>query len=405
MAQRLTPSFVKALKAPPEGKGSRIVFDDLVPGFGVRVTEKGTKSFMLDYRNRAGHQRRYTIGTLPAWEVGPAREEAKRLRRKIDVGEDPQEESKTEREAKTVQDLIDRFRDEHLPKKRASTVTNYELVIDKYIKPALKNRKVADVKYTDVEDLKRKVGKSYQANRTLAVLSKMMSLAVKWQWRADNPVRGVDRLTERRRATYLEGEELGRLLAALAVHKDKQSANIIRLLLLTGARRGEVLGARWEQFDLTAGRWTKPPASTKQDKMHEVPLSAPARLLLAELWEDADDDAEFVFPSATSESGHVQEIKKSWAKLCKAAGITGVRVHDLRHTYASALASTGHSLPVIGELLGHTQPSTTQRYSHLFEDAKRKAAEKAAEFLTGAKQRSKRRAKDGDNIHQLKTSR
>jgi integrase len=162
---------------------------------------------------------------------------------------------------------------------------------------------------------------------------------------------------------------------ALAEHDDQQAANIIRLLLLTGARRGEVQAARWDQFDLEDGVWPKPSASTKQRMPHRVPLSAPARLLLNALREKADDDAIYVFPGRSQ--GHRIEIKGNWAALCKGAEIKDARIHDLRHTYASVLASSGKSLPIIGALLGHTQPATTARYAHLLDEPLRAATEQA----------------------------
>src|SRR5262249_43345457 len=151
-----------------------------------------------------------------------------------------------------------------------------------------------------------------------------------------------------RRARYLKGDEFRRLTVALAEHPNQQAAKAIRLLLLTGARRGEVLRARWDQFDLLEGGWTKPSAHTKQRKEHRAPLSSAARQLLVEL--KVNSESEWVLPSHTG-NGPLTDIKKPWASICKAAGISGVRVHDLRHSYASILASAGLSLPVIGALL------------------------------------------------------
>ena len=168
-----------------------------------------------------------------------------------------------------------------------------------------------------------------------------------------------------------------RLTKALADYRDQTVANIIRLLLLTGARSGEVLAARWADIDLKEGIWTKPGATTKQKTEHRVPLSAPAMQLLASL----PNDNEFVFPGRGG--GHRTDLKKPWPKICKAAKIAGVRVHDLRHTYASLLASAGFSLPMIGALLGHTQPQTTARYAHLFDDPLRKATESVGAIITG----------------------
>jgi integrase len=221
----------------------------------------------------------------------------------------------------------------------------------------------------------------------------MFALAIRWKLRTDNPAKGVERNQEMKRTRYLAGAELVALTFAIGQHKDKQAANILRLLLLTGARRGEALAARWDQFDLKQGVWTKPGAMTKQKTEHRVPLSAPARQLLGELRARAAEDAEFVFPGRTG--AHRVEIKKNWDAIRKAAGMPSTRIHDLRHTYASVLASAGMSLPIIGALLGHTQPSTTARYAHLLDDPLRQATERAGAIMTGRPSADIVRLKDG----------
>ncbi len=382
MAKHLTDTIVKRLPAPPDG--NRITYDDKVTGLGVRVTAAGGRAFILNYRTRVGRERRFTIGSFPDWKVSAARTEAADLKKRIDRGEDPLADIEAGRKAKTVAELCERFVEEHLPRKRTSTQRDYKEIIANEILPALKHLKVADVTYSDIDGLHRKVtkrGAKYRANRCIAVLSKMFSLAVRWRMRPDNPCRGIERNQESKRRRYLSGPELGRLSEALADHGDQQAANIIRLLLLTGARRGEAQAMRWADLDLETGVWSKPGATTKQRTDHHVPLSAPARQLLSDLHEEADGN-EYVFPGRGG-TGYRVELKDDWAAVCKAAKITGARIHDLRHTYASILASAGLSLPVIGALLGHTQPATTARYSHLFDDPLRAATERVGAIVTG----------------------
>jgi integrase len=198
-------------------------------------------------------------------------------------------------------------------------------------------------------------------------------------WRLDNPCKGIERNGERRRTRYLTGPEIARLSEALAELEDQSAANAIRLLLLTGARRGELLAARWDDFDLGAGEWCKPGATTKQATEHRVPLSAAACKLLADMREHSDSD--FLFPARGG--GTRPHINEAWIRLRKAAKLPGVRLHDLRHTYASILASQGLSLPVIGALLGHTTPVTTHRYAHLFNDPLRQATERVSAVISG----------------------
>ena len=243
--------------------------------------------------------------------------------------------------------------------------------------------KVAGVSYTDIDTLHRAItgrGSPTHANRVLALLSRMFSLAIKWGWRpGSNPVKGIERNAEHKRHRYLTGAELGRLTAALDELRDQGAANAVRLLLLTGARRGELLAARWADFDLDAGVWTKPGATTKQASTHSVPLSAAACQLLADMKKRAD--SEWLFPARRTP--HRLNLSDAWAVLRKTADIPDARLHDIRHTYASILASAGLSLPIIGRLLGHTTAQTTLRYSHLRHDPLRLATERVSAVITG----------------------
>ncbi|WP_338690436.1 tyrosine-type recombinase/integrase [Bradyrhizobium sp. 26S5] len=380
MPDKITDRDVRNLPAP--ASGNRITYDGDVKGFGVRVTKAGAKAFILNYRRKAdGLERRWTIGSFPDWTIGAAREEAKRLKREVDRGADPVGQLQTDRSAPTVADLCTRFEKEYLSRKRPSTQASYKQQIAADILPSMKRLKVAAVAYSDVDDLHRTISERapYHANRVLALLSKMFSLAILWHWRTDNPCRGVERNPEHKRKRYLTTDELGRLVTALDGLPDEQSSNIIRLLLLTGARRGEVLAARWGQFDFTRSEWIKPGATTKQKTDHVIPLSAPAMELLKEMKETGK--GEYLFPSR--DGGHRKDVKDSWSALCNAAKIDGLRLHDLRHSFASILATGGASLPLIGTLLGHTQPSTTARYSHIFDEVQRAAAERVGEVVGG----------------------
>jgi integrase len=380
MAKKLTDKIIPTLEPP--AAGNRITYDSVVAGFGVRTTVNGARAFILNYRVRAtGRERRYTIGDCDTWSVAKAREKARELKRDIDSGGDPLEQLEVEREAPTVANLCERFEAEHVDKLRAHTQADYRAAIRNDITPALGKLKVAAVDFEHVDRLHRKISQRAPtlANRVLAVLSKMFGLAIKWRLRPDNPCKGVERNREEKRRRYLnrKTDELGRLFKALAEYPDEQAANIFRLLLLTGARRGEVLSAKWEQFEKKPGWWVKPPTSTKQKREHEIPLSAPARQLLASLPKLNDD---WVFPGRGGRC-HRINLDRSWGMICKAAGITDLRIHDLRHSYASTLVSAGVSLPVIGDLLGHSQPQTTARYAHLYDDTLLKAAERAGAIL------------------------
>ena len=396
--EKLTDRFVKLAAAPDEGRPYRIYYDHEVKGFGLRVTKAGFRAFILNYRAR-GVERRYTIGSFPDWKVSAAREEAKRLKRFVDQGRDPMGERHEERAAPTVNDLIDRYLAEHAPRKRERSRQEDESLIRQWIRPELGNKRVADLRHADVEKLHRKItakGVPIRANRAAALLSKMFSLAAtRWEMRSDNPCRGLERNTEEKRNRYLAGDELRRLTEALAVHPNQAAANAIRLLLLTGARRGEVLGATWDQFDLEEGVWTKAASFTKQKKLHRVPLSAPARQLLAEIKAAADRRARrgesgtvairFSRPAGRAE-GRWPPGRDQGPMGRHLQGSAAQRRPRARSEAFLRLASSRApdcSLPVIGALLGHTQPGTTARYAHLFDDPLRAATERVGAIVTG----------------------
>jgi integrase len=378
---RLSDKIVKALPVP--ARGNRVTYDAEVKGFGCRVTAAGGRAFILNYRRKAdGRERRFTIGSFPDWSVSAAREEAKRLKRDVDGGADPVGALQESRAAATVTDLADRFLKEYVPRKRPATQRDYIQQLKVDIVPALGRMKVATVSYTDIDSLHRRISARAptHANRVLALLSRMFSLAIRWGMRTDNPVKGVERNQEHKRHRYLTGAELARLTAALDELRDQGAANAIRLLLLTGARRGELLAAHWTDIDLDAGVWTKPGATTKQKTLHRVPLSNATCQLLAAMKQQAD--SEWLFPARFTP--HRLDLDDAWGVLRKTADIPDVRLHDLRHTYASVLASSGLSLPIIGQLLGHTTAQTTLRYSHLLDDPLRAATERASAVITGA---------------------
>jgi integrase len=379
MSHKLTDKIVRTLQPPT--CSNRITYDSEVAGFGVRVTAGGAVAFVLNYRRKAdGLERRYTIGAFPDWSVTTARKQAKTLKRHIDSGGDPIGEIRATREAPTVADLCARVAEEHMSKKSRGWRTDFASIVRDDVVPALGHMKVAAVEFEHIERLHRDVSKRapVRANRMHGMLTKAFALAIKWKLRADNPCRGVERNQEYRRQRYLTADELVRFTEALKQDADQQTADIFRLLLLTGARRGEVLGATWNQFDLRAGAWTKPAPTTKQKREHRIPLSAPARQLLARLHAHRADSI-WLFPGRGGQ--HRMDLKYPWVRICRAAGISGLRIHDLRHSYASTLAGDGFSLPIIGALLGHASPTTTARYAHLVDDPLRRATERAGAIL------------------------
>jgi integrase len=383
--QRLSDKLVRELPAP--ASGNRVYRDapnakgnDYVVGFGLRVTAAGVRSFVLNYRTADGRERRHTIGRYPVWTLLAAREEAKLLKRDVDTGGDPLGHKQEQRGAPTVADLMERFTAEHLPTLRPSTREGYLCHI-KQITAEIGTLKVATCAYADVDRLHRKITQRapFEANRVLGVLSKAFNLAGLWEMReAANPCKQVKRNTEHARERYLTGEEMQRLTAALDGYSNQSAANVFRLLAWTGARLGETVRATWAQIDLDANRWNKPHANTKQKRDHSVPLSAPARQLLLNIRKLQPEGETRIFPG-------VRRLQYAWETIRAQVDLRTVRIHDLRHNYASVLINSGHDLPVVGRLLGHSSIAITQRYSHLYEDTLARAVDTAGAILTGKK--------------------
>jgi hypothetical protein len=253
MAVELTDKVVKALAPPPAG--NRITYDTKMSGFGCRVTSAGARSFVLNYRTKAGgRERRITIGSFPDWTVKAAREKAAEYRRQVDDGADPMGSLHAKRAAETVVDLVNLYRKHRLPEKRPRSAAEDERNLRLHVLSALGKLKVADVRQRDIAALHREISKTapIAANRVISLLHAVFALAVRDEMRADNPVRDIERNHEEKRERFLTATEIAKLIDVLNGHANVSSANVIRLLLLTGARRGEVLGASWDQFDLQA---------------------------------------------------------------------------------------------------------------------------------------------------------
>lgn len=396
----LTERMVKAAEGRP-GKDA-LIFDDEIGGFALCIYASGNRAFVLVYRI-AGRQRRYTIGSWPDWSVTSAREEAKALKRRIDQGDDPLAERIEAREAPTVRELINQYIKEHLPKLAKRNAADQESMLRKLVEPEWGARKVAEITPADVDRLLRKIAKGrarphkekpktkrrkpltkarptpVRANRVGEVLRKMFNLAIKpWKMRDDNPAAGFARNTENERETFLTPDQIGAIAEFMAAHENRRAADVIRFILLTGARLGEALNARFDDFNLDLAIWTKPATGTKQRKMHRVPLSREAVAFITARRRATNGD--WLFPGDV-EGQPLREIRRFWNQVRKHIGMPHLRIHDLRHTFASLLVSGGMSLPMIGKLLGHSQAKTTQRYAHLYDDPLRQGVDRIGDLL------------------------
>ena len=384
---RLTNKFVGTLN------GEAMWWDDdpKATGFGVRSYPGGGKSFFVDYRLN-GRQRRYTIGPFPRWSAEAAREQARKLRKEIDRGVDPAGDKRERRTAATVADLIDRYIEDHLPKR---TLAGRRLRDEKKMLAEIgaklgRHTKVAAIHGGDIADMHRRItesGRPVRANRILAICSKMFSLSLvpkageTLPWRnavQGNPCKGIAHNREEAKEHFFSQSELTAISDALAQYRGG-AADCVRLIMLTGCRPIEAMKAGWEEFDNEPGYWIKPSAHTKQRKVHKLPLSPAAIELVDRLRKTRK--GKWVFPGDVP-GAHLTVLSRVWEFVRKETGLgKDARLYDLRHTFASVGAGGGLSLHIIGRLLGHSQSRTTQRYAHLADDPLREAAEKITNVI------------------------
>ena len=368
---KLTKRFVESII--PDTHKMIKHWDSELKGFGLIVLPSGRRTYCVQYRNVNRVKKMFKIGTHGQVTTEEARSLAKRYLSGVIHGHDPAEKKKDNHTVPTMNDLARDYVLHHGEKKRPKSLREDQKLLKNIILPTLGKKNVVDVSRRDVEMLHREHKKTpYQANRALSLLSKMLSLANGWEWREDNPAKGIERYPEEKRDRWLTAEELKVLWRVLDEYSNQLASCIFKLLILTGARKGELLHATWDQFDLEKGVWTKPSHLTKQKKKEHLPLSPQAIEILQTM--QSQSGSPFLFPGKV-EGQPIQEIKKAWDTIRKKSGFADLRIHDLRHTHASHLVSSGLSLSIVGKLLGHTQASTTQRYAHLADEPLRQATE------------------------------
>ncbi|WP_343081444.1 tyrosine-type recombinase/integrase [Ostreiculturibacter nitratireducens] len=368
---KLTKRSVEALQPQAE---NYFVWDSEIIGFGVRVMPSGTKTYQAQYR-KGGRTRRISLGRHGNITAEQARLKAREVMGLVAKGENPAEEIAQERRAPTVAALCERFFETHVQERcKPSTAAEYRRAIDKFIKPAIGAFKVVDVERKDIAELHHKHRAiPYQANRTLGVLSKMFNLAEVWGLRRDgsNPCRHVPKYRERKHERFLSQSELQRLGQVLTEveHEGSESPFIVaafRLLILTGCRLGEIQTLKWDY--ITPRHMELPDSKTGARR---IPLPQAAREVLDAL--PRMDGNPYVIAGIV-EGQHATDLQRPWRRIRERAGLDDVRIHDLRHTYASMAVSSGMPIQMVGRLLGHSQLQTTMRYAHLADDPVLEAA-------------------------------
>jgi integrase len=408
---KLTKRFVESVK-PAET--DQVIFDDEIPGFGLRVLPSGVRSYLVQYRNRQGRSRRLTIGKHGKVTAAGARKDAQRIFDAVRGGADPVAERRAYIDAPTVNDLLDRYIAEHVEKRnRPGTRAEIKRQVERHIRPQLGNHKVAAVTRQDVAKLHSGLAATpRQANLMLSICSKVFSLAELWSMRAEgsNPCRLVERNPERHRERFLTAEELGRLGPVLrraereglpwTVDESKPKAKhlakvenrhtvyprettaAIELLLYTGCRLSEVLNLRWRQVDFEAS--TIRLDETKSGRPQTVAMNAPARQVLRAMMPKGSKGSPWVLPSRGDPIERPLSktaIEKSWRRIRRCAGIADVRLHDLRHTVGTYAGQSGANAFLVRDLLRHKDLSMTGRYVNRADDPVRSLSDQVGERI------------------------
>lgn len=385
MKAKITIRTVDAMQPP--AKGEAMLWDTEIKGFGLRCRASGEKTYILGYRAGAGGRkapyRKLTMGRHGSpWTPEQARDEAKRLLGQVAQGADPAAVKKELRAAETMTDLAVRFMEDHVrAMRKPRTAAEYQRLIDTAILPTLGNLRISELTRAEVSKLHRSLkGTRYQANRVLALLSSMLSKAEAWGLRPDhsNPCRHVEKFKETARSRMLSADELARLGPAIAAYDSAYVRAAVKLLLFSGARMNEILTMQWQHVDFERGEANLADSKTGAKTLH---LPPPALEILQSLERVAGNPFAIIGQKAGT---HLVNLEKPWRDIRKAAGLEDVRLHDLRHAFASVGASGGEGLHMIGKLLGHTQAATTARYAHLQSDPMKVAAAGIAGKLEAA---------------------
>ncbi|WP_287998376.1 site-specific integrase [Acidiphilium sp.] len=385
MKGTITKRSIDALQAP--AKGEVVLWDSALKGFGLRVRPSGEKTFITCYRPNGGGRgqpyRKFVIGGYGSpWTPEQARKKAEAVLLEVRNGGDPAAVKRELRSAETVADLAERFLSDHVEAKRKSrTAAEYKRLIYKNILPEIGSVPIHQLSPKQVDRLHQKIKTTpYQANRVLAVLSSMMTKAEGWGLRPlhSNPCTRIEKFREASRERMLTVAEIGRLAGAIDEYPSPYVRAAVRLLLLTGARLNEILTLQWAMVNFERSEARLKDSKTGRKTLHLAPAVV---AILSELPREAGNP--YVLPGQKANS-HLVNLEKPWRAIRAKAGLDDVRLHDLRHCFASIAASSGMGLPVIGKLLGHTQSATTQRYAHISADPLKLAAANIAEQIEKA---------------------
>lgn len=394
---RLTKRTIDATR--PEAERFT-VWDNELKGYGLRVEPTGTKTFVVRYRPGGGRRaplRQFKVGRYGKLTPEEARDEASRILAAAELGQDPQADRAAERRILTVAELCDLYLKEGVATKKESTLKLDRIRIERHIKPNIGKLRIHEITAAEVERLMNDVasgrvkanatphtrGGKGAAARTIGLLSGIFKFAMARKLCAENPAKAVRRFKDNRRERFLSPAELGRLgdtlSAAEAGGAHPYHIAILRLLTLTGARKNEIAQLKWSEVR-DEGSWVQLEDSKTGRKV--IRLGAPAQEVLNGIKQR--DDSPYVFPDPRDPSLPIRNLDWAWVNIRTKAGVPDLRIHDLRHSFASVGLAGGAGLPLLGKLLGHRHCATTSRYAHLADDPLKLAADSIAKSISAA---------------------
>ncbi|MFT6259208.1 MAG: integrase [Rickettsiales bacterium] len=374
---------LKELKNPEK---SRTYYRDIKEsGLSIYITSNDVRTFFIRKRVN-GKDEKIIIGNFPDLSVENARKQARIIKGQIAIGENPNEEKSKLRSEITLVELIDSYVEKYSKKHKITWwYDDSEL---RRLSSNFHKSKISTISNDDIRKLHAQIADKsgiYQANRFLAVFKSMFNKAIEWGYQGSNPAVNIKKFKEQSRDRFIQPDELPRFFESLNQEENEIARDYIYLSLYTGARQGNVLAMRWEDINLTTKQWRIP--KTKNGESLTIPLLDEALEILRIRREENPNlglksfQAEWVFPSLASKSGHLEEPKKAWKRILLKAGIENLRIHDIRRTLGSYQAISGSSLPIIGKSLGHKSSSATQIYARMNLDPVRESLSKAVGLM------------------------
>ncbi len=374
-----TKRTLEDLPFPEKGKRS-YYYDTKIRGLGIAITGTGAKTFIV-YRKIDGKPERVTLGKFPDLSIENARKMAEEVNSKIAQGKNPNEQKRNIQQEITLGKLFDKYMNEYA--KNHKRTWKGDIDIFRLYLIDWSNKKISLIQKINITNLHNKIGANngkYAANRMLALLHTIYNKAIEWGYDGINPCSGVKKFKEKSRERFLQNDELPGFFESLNSEPNEIFRDYFYISLLTGARQGNVLAMNWRDINFNSKTWRI--QETKNGEAQTIHLSEQSLEILTKRLEERLND--WVFPSSTSASGHIEEPRKAWIRILKGAGIEDLRIHDLRRTLGSWQAATGANSYIIGKSLGHKTQQATAIYARLNLDPVRESLNKATEAMFAA---------------------